>query len=181
MKTQLETMTVKTGLRLKGALSPLKLPIQKLRHNRRAISPVIASMMLIGVVIILGFAVLAYARTLASNYEAQYQQDTSNGISRLKETLCFEYVSYNATGHLSVYFINAGSTSFEIDKAYLSPSSTAIEPTVRYLSGELASNKTLRVGDQRLIDLYLPELSSGSHTVRLTTIRGSSFEYTFNI
>lgn len=154
--------------------------LQRFVSSRCAISPVISSMILIAVVIVLGFSALAYARSVASNYQSQYQDNVNGDISKLKETISFEYVYFNSTTqHLSIYFMNIGSNSLEIDKVYLSTSSTAIEPTLRFLSGGLATNKTLGLGDERLIDFSISALSNGSYTVKLTTIRGSSFAYTF--
>jgi len=140
--------------------------LQKLRTNIRAVSPVISSIILVAAVIVLGFVALVYARGMASDYQVQFREDVNSDISKLKENLSSEYIFYNGTGYLSIYFMNTGSNILEIDKVYLSTSSTGFEPTVRYLSGGL-------------ISLSVPGLASGSYTLKITTMRGSGFEYTF--
>jgi archaellum component FlaF (FlaF/FlaG flagellin family) len=136
-------------------------------------------MILIAVVIVLGFVAFAYARSTAGSYQTQYQENVSNDISKLKENLAFEYAHYNnSTKHLFIYFMNAGSINLQIDKVYVN-SSLVIGFEVKYLSGG-AANRTLGVGEQRLIDLSVPNLS-GSNSVKITTIRGSNFAYTFMV
>jgi flagellin-like protein len=155
--------------------------LQKFLINRRGISPVISAMVLIAVVIVLGFSAYSYAQNMASNYQSQYQENINNDIDKLKEALSFEYVHYDATAQkISIYFMNTGTNSFEVNKAYLSVSSTAIEPTVKYFSGEVTT-KVLAMGDERLIDISTSVLESGVYVVKIITVRGSSFEYTITV
>ena len=153
--------------------------IRRLRCNKRALSPVVSSMVLVAVVIVLGFSTLAYAHTISDDYRDQYQENVSTDISKLRETLTFEYVYFN-NGHILIYFMNSGSISFEVNMVSLSTLPEAIEPNITYLSGGLASNKTLAIGEQRLIDLPI-SIVSGQYTIKITTIRGSSFEYSFMV
>lgn len=154
--------------------------VRVLVNDRRAISPVVSHLILIAVVIVMGFAALAYARTISTNYQAEYHQSVNSQIETLKENLAFECVFYNSAGDVQVYFINAGSISVNIDKVYLSTSSNNVSYTVKYLNGTLSSNHSLSPGDERQI--YVQEtLSSGTYTVRVITDRGSSFAYSFTV
>lgn len=155
--------------------------LQKFLSNKHGISPVISSMILIAVVIVLGFSAFSYAQNMAGDYQSQYQDNINSDIGELKETLSFEYVYYNSSAQkISIYFMNTGTNAFEVSKVYLSPSATAIEPTVKTFSGG-AATKVLAVGDERLIALSTSALGSGSYVVKITTVRGSSFEYTFSV
>ena len=154
-------------------------PVQVLVNNKRAISPVVSHLILIAAVIVLGFAALAYARNISNDYQTQYRQSVNSDIDRLKETLAFECVFCNSS-HVKVFFINAGSISVDVDKVYLSTSSNNVSYTFKYLNGSIAPDHTLGLGAERQI-VVQQALSSGTYTVKITTVRGSSFAYSFTV
>lgn len=153
--------------------------IRVLVRSRKALSPVISNLILIAVVIVLGFAALAYARNISTNYQTQYQQNVNSDIDKLKETIAFEYVYYDS-GNLHVYLMNAGSNTLEVDKVYLSTSSVNYDYTIKNMDGSSVPNHNLAAGDERQITLQ-NTLASGPYTVKITTIRGSSFAYNFAV
>jgi flagellin-like protein len=153
--------------------------IRVLVRSRKALSPVISNLILIAVVIVLGFAALAYARDISINYQTQYQQNVSSDIDKLKETIAFEYVYYDS-GNLHVYFMNAGSNNIIVEKFYLSTSSVNYEYTIKNMDDSSVPNHDLGAGGERQIILQ-HTLSSGSYSVKITTVRGSSFAYNFAV
>lgn len=77
--------------------------------DRRALTPVISSIIMASVVIALSFAVLAWSQFRTSDYAENYGVTTDAEIARLKERLTVEYISYNgSSGNLSIYLLNCG-------------------------------------------------------------------------
>ncbi len=155
-------------------------PIRMLVKSKRALSPVISNLILIAAVISLGFIALAYARSTSINYQTQYQQTENTDVDKLKETLAFEYVFYNSNGQVQIYVINAGSITLQVDRVYLSNSPNNVTYTMKYMNGTtIEPNHTIGIGVERQIVFVSQALPSGSYTVKVTTIRGSSFAYNF--
>ena len=77
--------------------------------DRRALTPVISSIIMAGVVIALSFAVLAWAQFRTLDYTETYGETTAAEIARLKERLTVEYIFYDgSSGDLSIYLLNSG-------------------------------------------------------------------------
>ncbi len=157
--------------------------------NKRALSPVISNLILIAAVITVGMVALSYAIFNSNNYQTKYQEDiqqditqyhqsVNESISKMRETLCFEYVFYDGTSHnLYVYVLNSGKITVTITSA--SVDNSVISFAFYAMNGEV-SNGTLGVGEEKYaVYTASPSLSSGAHTVKLSTIRGSIFEYSF--
>jgi hypothetical protein len=136
-------------------------------------------MILIAAVIIAGFVALSFAMANSANYQTQYQQTVNSDISKLKESISFEYVFYNNTASaLKVYFINSGQTSLTIDKVFLSNAAQNISFSMYYKNGQSAPSHTLSAGQEGYI-VANTGLTSNSYQVKLTTGRNSNFEYSF--
>ena len=154
-------------------------PLHFLIKNRRAVSAVMSNLILIGAVMAVGLVVLAYARSTSVNYQEQYGQSVGSDISKLKETITFEYVTYK-TSSLYIYFMNSGNIgNFSVKTVLLSNStwSTTFQaPQIQYFNGTQTS--TLGVGAEGCIILN-KTLPNGQYTVKLTTERGSTFAYNF--
>jgi hypothetical protein len=147
--------------------------------NRRAVSAVISNMILIGVVIIVGFAALAYAQLNSANYEAQYSQNVNSDINKLKESVSFEYVHYNSIDKsISIYFLNCGEVPVAISRVYLSDSSESIAFSMYYKNGQVASDYVLNAGQEGYL-IVTADLSSGLYQITLETERDSTFVYDF--
>jgi flagellin-like protein len=149
-------------------------------RNGRAISPVVSNLILIAVVIVLGFAALAYARNLSNDYKTDYHELISSEINTLKEDLGFEYAFYNSSGCVQAYFINAGTISLTVDKVYLSTSSSNLTYVMKFMNGTLAPDHTLSMGAKGRC-FAQQTFVQRTYTVRVTTIRGSSFAYSFSV
>lgn len=161
-------------------------------RSRRAASVVVSNLILIAAVIAVGLVVLAYTNTQSNNYVTEYGKTVSADIDHLRETLAFEYVFYNSTGFapgngsLTLYFINAGSINNVNSTSVLlmgtsgnnASWSTNIPVTTMYFLGSTIETNGLNVGQEGYVVLPI-RLSPGSYLVKMTTWRGSIFEYTF--
>ncbi|MCW4025528.1 MAG: hypothetical protein NWF01_10925 [Candidatus Bathyarchaeota archaeon] len=153
--------------------------VRRLVRCKKAISPVVSNLVLIAVVIVLGFAALMYARNISAAYQSDYQSSVTSDIDELKESLAFEQAFYNSTGGtVHIYFINSGRISITIDQVYLSISQDNFTFTMKHMDGALAPSNEVDVGTERqvVIEQALP---AGSYTVKLVTLRGLSFAYSF--
>jgi flagellin-like protein len=148
-------------------------------RSKKALSPVVSNLVLIAVVIVLGFAALMYARNISEVYQSDYHSSVTSDIDELKESLAFEQAFYNSTGGtVHIYFINSGRVSITIDQVYLSISQENFTFTMKHMDGALASNNVVDVGNERQV-VVEQALPAGSYTVRLVTLRGLSFAYSF--
>ena len=155
-------------------------PAYALYRNRRAVSAVISNLILIGAVIVVGMAALAFARSNSSNYQTQYQQTVSSDIDKLKEGLSFEYVFYNSSSkNLYVYFLNSGNINFNVPTLLVNGSSYSF--SMYYKNGQADPQKFVDVRQEAYIVSNAGNLAGGFYTVRLTTERGSSFEFSFAV
>ena len=174
------------SLKRKVKASAMKFtPLHFLIKNRRAVSAVMSNLILIGAVMAVGLVVLAYARSTSVNYQTAYGESVGSDISKLKETITFEYVTYKEN-NLNIYFMNSGNIgNLYIKTVVLSRSSwstTVQTPQIRYFpmppSATGTPTNALGVGEEGVIILD-QTLASGHYTVKVTTERGSTFAYNF--
>lgn len=156
-------------------------PLRFFIKNRRALSAVMSNLILIGAVMAVGLVVLAYARSNSINYQMQYGETVGSDISKLKETVTFEYVTYKENKYLNIYFMNSGNIgNLNIKTVFLRSSAWSVTvqaPQMNYFNGTLTN--ALGVGEEGYIILHYENLASGQYTVKVTTERGSTFAYTF--
>jgi hypothetical protein len=156
-------------------------PFRLFAKSKRAVSPVVSNLILISVVLTVGVAALAFARSTSITYQTQYAQSIGSDIGRLKECLTYEYASYDGANHLSVYFMNSGSVAVTI--AGVSVGSSPIDSfTVQPMNGaqQITDNVVGRgIEGYLVLDLSGINLQNGLNTVKLTTESGSEFVYNF--
>jgi hypothetical protein len=147
--------------------------------SRRAISPVVSNLILISVVLTVGVAALAFARSTSITYQTQYAQSIGSDIGRLKECLTFEYASYDGANHVSVYFMNSGSVAVTI--AGVSVDNSPIDSfTVQPMNAaqQITDNVVGRgIEGYLVLDLSGITLQNGLNTIKITTESGSEFVY----
>jgi archaellum component FlaG (FlaF/FlaG flagellin family) len=136
-------------------------------------------MILIAAVIILGFVVLSFAQTNSQNYEYRYQETVNSDISKLKESVSFEYAYYNATTkNVLVYLLNSGDVAVTVNKAYLSSSPQNVAFSMYYKNGAACASHVLESGQEGYI-VVNANLGSGYYQVKVVTERESNFAYDF--
>jgi hypothetical protein len=145
--------------------------------DRRALTPVISSIIMASVVIALSFGVLAWAQFRTSDYAENYGETTDAEIARLKERLTVEYISYDgSSGNLSIYLLNCGA----IDDVKIE--SVRIKNDTGYnelLNGTLVPEDLDR-GEEGYLLLSCGTLTAGTYYfVNILTERGSIIDSGF--
>jgi hypothetical protein len=168
----------------------MKKVFPKFARGKCAVSPVISNVILVGAVIAVGFSTIFWLQSMAYNYNVQYSAAVKANIEKLKEKLAFEYVYYNGVNKsLSVYLINCGTVdNVKITTVYLSFANGTIIHIYPYSSFTLKTffhapitNHTLNRGEEGYFTLSPLDLAPGSYVIRVTTKRGTNFDYTFAV
>ncbi|MQY61958.1 hypothetical protein GH146_01555, partial [archaeon] len=106
--------------------------------DRRALSPVISSLIMASVVIALSFTVLAWAQFRTSDYAETYGETTDAEIAKLKERLTVEYIFYDdSSGDISIYLLNCGAIG------NVTIESVRVQNDAGYIDGSLGPLKFL--------------------------------------
>jgi predicted PurR-regulated permease PerM len=155
---------------------------KNLLKSRRAVSAVISNLILIAAVIVVGFAVIAWAQSTSSSYNQHYSSAINSDINQLQERIVFEYIHYdNAKNNLTVYLMNSGTISnVMIATVYVNntPNSTI---ALRLLSsGAPISSLNATIEGYFSIIPYPSLASATSYSIKIITGRGSSFVGTFS-
>lgn len=155
----------------------------RLFKSRSAVSAVISNLILIAAVIAVGFTALGWTYSASNSYVAQYGNSVRSNSEQLAENLAFEYAYYSGTAKsLSVYILNCGKinavnlTAAYVANANLTTSTFTI--ALKWLNGTPISSNHLDMGQEGYFVWPAIDLPQGnSYTVKITTWRGSSFEY----
>ena len=150
-------------------------------QNRRAVSEVVSSLILVAAVIAAGLAVTGYATSMSTNYQSQYGQSIGSDTNKVKQSLSIEYVSYNAP-NLCIYLVNSGRISANITSISVGSQSSTF---TMYLmqNGQTTQplpSHTLNIGQEGRIDSSFTGLiHNGLYTAKIATKEGSIFECNF--
>lgn len=156
----------------------------KLLLRKRAVTPVISSVILTSAVVAVSFVVLSWTQYRSSAYNEQYGDAMDADIAQLKERLTFEYVFYdNDTKKLQVYLMNCGTIdNVTIQTVYIKDTTGAL---IQVNSSIPLTNFN---GDQIVDDLDIGKeckfilsviLVPDTYSVRVVTGRGSTFDHAF--
>lgn len=162
-------------------------------HNKRALSPIFATVLLATIIIIFGSVAYYYSTNLTTTATNSYVSTLSGSQQAMAERIGFENVVYNGSSTtLTVYIINCGSANnVQINSVFLYDSShnivgspysfpstiSTLQPIDRPITGN-----ALNVGQEGyfIVTLAGPSLTSGSiYTIHLITQSGSYFDYEF--
>ena len=84
--------------------------------DRKALTPVVASILLCGVVLIVGISVWSFTYSITKGLEDDYYQGVKRQIDAVSERFMIEHISYdNETGVLNVYVCNYGKVDVQVD------------------------------------------------------------------
>jgi flagellin-like protein len=158
----------------------MKNNMRKIHRNRKGISPVIATILMIMIVIIGMSIVFAYVSVYTQNYQS--------GIgSSVLESLTIEDVCFNGTNTVvngisvsnmaTVSVYNSGLIPVTVNGIYIDGNATTLMGT-----SDFNYHFYIPVGDQEVILVqgpYSQWYPGASYDVKVTTLRGSSFEKTF--
>jgi len=150
-------------------------------YNKKAESYVISAVILAGVAIAMGFAVLAWAQGRSSVYTQEYSETMDAETAKLKERLAVEYIVYDGN-KIRVYLLNWGTIDgVRIQSVYVRNSTWHIAvstPPLKFLNG--TSTSYLDIGKEGYTDISSNALKDGGYYyVRIVTVRGAVFDSTF--
>ena len=88
----------------------------KLLNDIKAITPVVSTIILCGVVLIIGISVWSYTYSITRSLEESYYQGVKRQIDAISERFVVEHIYYdNSTGILNVYVFNYGTVDIQVD------------------------------------------------------------------
>jgi len=159
--------------------------ISRVILNKRAESYVISAVILAGVAIAMGFAVLAWAQSRSSDYGSQLSETMNAETAKLKERLAVEYIVYDESTHkVWIYLLNWGTIDdvgvqtvhIRKDTWHLTTSTF----TLSFFNGTLIPDEDLDIGEEGYILISSIDLDDGGYYyVRVVTVRGAVFDSTF--
>ena len=164
-------------------------------HDKRALSPIFATLLLATIIIVFGSVAYYYSSNLTTTATNNYVNAISASQQAISERIGFENVVYTSSPlKLTVYIINCGSANnVQINSVFLYDSDHNIKGTysgspnpisvLRAIDGgaQITGN-SLNVGKEACFDVTLTgsSLDPGSmYTIHLITKSGSSFDYGF--
>jgi flagellin-like protein len=130
--------------------------MRKLFRNRRAVSPVVSTVLMI-LVVIIGMSVLF---DFFVNYTRDFQ--TGSG-SAVLESMVIEDVWYTGSNGAQVWVYNVGKVSLTINSVYVNDQKTGFAPS------------SLEVAPGQHENITIASAFSGC-TIKIVTARGSAFE-----
>ena len=166
-------------------------------RDKRALSPIFATVLLASIIIIFGSVAYYYASNITTTATNNYVSTLSDSQQAMSERIGFENVVYTPSpATLTIYIINCGSAnnvkinsvfvydaSHNIVGAYSGTSISALNP----IDGATPSptpitGNALNVGKEGYFTVTLGAgLTSGSiYTIHLVTHSGSYFDYDFS-
>jgi flagellin-like protein len=174
------------------ALSKMNL----LSCNRRALSPIFATLILAAIVITFGSVAYYYTSNAATNAVNQYSSSVASSQQSISERIGFENVIYTQNpATFKVSIINCGiSTNLQINTLFAYNSTnqlvgyngtlTTNSPLRNIDSGALIAGNSLNVGKDGYFTARLTSngintvntLPAGIYTIHLSTKGGSSFD-----
>jgi len=154
----------------------LKNEMRKINRNRKGISPVISTILMIMIVIVGMSLIFAYV----SVYTQKYQSGIGSSVleSLTIEDVCFNGTTangFNNVATVSVY--NSGLIAVTVNGVYVDGNATRLMGTT-----DFNYNVYIPVGQQAVIQVqgpYSQWYSGAYYDIKVTTLRGSSFEKTF--
>jgi len=141
----------------------------KLRRSRKALSPVIASIILIAVTVAVSIAVAAWMGALTFNFMATEQGQ-----------ITFMQFTAGANGVITVTFNNTGTTKITLNTVYVNNVVIAPASWAAYVGGSTTASSPATVpGNTGAIINVTTTVTSGyQYDVKLISAKGNTFEYT---
>jgi hypothetical protein len=167
-------------------------------RDKRALSPIFATVLLSSIIIIFGSTAYYYASNITTTTTNDYVSSLSNSQQSIAERISFENVVYTRStpATLKIYILNAGSANYlkinsvfiydashNIVGAYSGNSISVLNP----IDGSIPTptpitGNALNVGKEAYFTVTLAgsSLISGSiYTIHVITQSGSYFDYAF--
>jgi len=174
--------------------------IDRWLHNKRALSPIFATVLLAAIILVFGSVAYYYSSNVTRTATNDYVNTLSGSQQAIAERIGFENVVYNQTSKtLTVYIINCGiANNLQINSVFIYDSSHNIvgqpysgsiilRPIVNsgpsptpITSNSLSIGKEASFSITQVTKSNNQPLDSGSiYTIHLITKNGSTFDYEF--
>jgi uncharacterized protein (UPF0333 family) len=186
---------------LQQLLGEKMLKFQAWSRNKRALSPIFATVLLAAIIIVVGSVAYFYASNVVTTSTNDYSSTITNSQQAIGERLAFENVVYNAssTNRLTVYIMNCGgSNGVKLNTAYLydskhnivavfsSQNANSISPLKSIDSPSATPSSSLNVGKECYFTLgkdtsgnTFTLSTSQIYTIHLITKSQGAFDYDF--
>ena len=169
--------------------------LKKLQLNRRALSPIFATMILVVIVVVFGSIAFYFSNNVSTNATNQYSSNVANSQQAISERIGFENVVYDRSSkNLTVYIINFGSANnisinsifiYDVNHTMVGPLYSGSMPLHPIL--DPTKIIVLNAGQEGYFEVKhvtqsdgITALLSGSiYVIHLITQSGSSFDYVF--
>ena len=166
-------------------------------HNRRALSPIFATMLLAAIVIVMGTTAYYFSSNLTTNATNQYVSTISTSQQSISERIAFEDVQDSSSpATLTVYILNCGAANnVQINTIFIynannqmvgQPYSGSAISSIQPISGGTPTPKpiagnSLQVGQEGYftVTLSAPQQQGSLYIIKLITKSGSTFNYDF--
>jgi flagellin-like protein len=137
--------------------------VRKIKGNKRAISPVFSTVILVLIVVVGMSAVF----TFFVDYVSDYQAGRGSSVMELLE---IEDVRFVGNDSMEVWLFNYGELDLKLDSVYVN----RLNATLNYYSGDWSLNPNQhKKFTVTLYDVWLPD---GSYILRFITERGTAVE-----
>ena len=141
-------------------------------RNRRALSPIFATVLLATIIILFGSVAYYYANTLTTNTTNNYVKNVSDNQQSISERIGFENIVYTSPTTLTVSIINSGDRSnVTVDNVFLYDSNHNIVPGSPYTGSQISPLYPIAGGSQSPI--AIPSLNAGEEAYFNVTITGT--------
>jgi hypothetical protein len=171
-------------------------------RDKRALSPIFATVLLATIIIVFGSAAFYYSSNITQTATNDYVKTLSDSQQAISERIGFENVVYDqSTQKLTVYVINCGSANnLQINSVFIYNVNNNIEGTP-YSGAQITqlqpiftgtptptpiTSNAINVGQEALFSVLnvksstnIPLTPGSIYTIHLITQSGSSFDYDF--
>ncbi len=172
--------------------------------NKRALSPIFATLLLATIILVFGSVAYYYATNLTTTSTNNYSSSLSQSQQAIGERIGFENVLYNSSSPatLTIYIINSGiANNLQINSVFLYDSSHTIVGVYSVSGGSISALipigsslptptpiSSFNIGKEARFTVTLGKNTSGNnisltsgsiYTIHLITISGSTFDYEF--
>ncbi|RJS76948.1 hypothetical protein CW712_00285 [Candidatus Bathyarchaeota archaeon] len=129
----------------------------RLLGNRKGLAPVVATIILCGVVLTIGISVWSLTYSISSGLELDYYESVKRQIDKVSERFTVEHVAYdNDTNTLRVWVYNYGTVDINVDVYVFFGSS---------INGSNTNGTSISSGNYVEIPVSVGELNVGSELV----------------
>ena len=156
-------------------------PARLFAKNRHGVSAVISNLILIGAVLTMGLVALAYARSTSIDYQTNYAKTVDSGITKLNESLVFEYAIYG-TNNLAVYVMNSGSVDVTISSVSINKSPVSLSHVSIHRMSDNQQVTNFVIGKGVAVKISVQDTSAshaGENVIKITSRSNSNFAYNF--